>query len=88
MRAGHRGLTRASCAVNVTIWIGVMCVKDHVPGSHRITLDTREQLQALVEGDWAILDMAEERADTRKLVEEWGEYYMERPIRSLRLLDS
>jgi DNA repair protein RecO (recombination protein O) len=67
---------------------GVMCVKDHVPGSHRITLDTREQLQALVEGDWAVLDTVAERADTRKLVEEWGEYYMERPIRSLRLLDS
>ena len=67
---------------------GVMCAKDHVPGSRRITLDTREQLQALVDGDWMILDAAPERPDTRKLVEEWGEYYMERPIRSLRLLDS
>jgi DNA repair protein RecO (recombination protein O) len=67
---------------------GVMCSTDHTPTSVRIDLTVREQLEALVEGDWTILDSAALKADTRSLVEKWGEYYLERPIHALRLLDS
>ncbi|MDF7664630.1 DNA repair protein RecO [Bifidobacterium sp. ESL0745] len=67
---------------------GILCSTDHTPDSRRIDLDGREQMEALVEGDWNILDHAPLEAEIRRFVEEWGEYYLERPIRSLKLLDS
>ena len=45
------------------------------------------QLQALVDGDWGELDGTALLPETRQMVEKWGEYYLERPIRSMRLLD-
>lgn len=64
---------------------GVMCSKDHTPDSTRVTLDEREQLEALIAGDWQVLDVTPLSAKTRRIVEEWCEYYLERPIRSMRL---
>ena len=66
---------------------GVMCSADHTPESTLIPWNTLCQMQALVDGDWGELDTAPLTAETRQLVEKWGEYYLERPIRSLRLLD-
>lgn len=67
---------------------GILCSTDHTPDSRRIDLAGREQMEALVEGDWNVLDQAPINPEIRRFVEEWGEYYLERPIRSLGLLDS
>lgn len=47
-----------------------------------------DQLRALEQGDWPQLDMLQ-TPDPRceNIVREWAQYYLERPIRSLRLLD-
>lgn len=66
---------------------GVMCVKDHIPESFAVPWKAICQLDALVDGDWPELDGGELMGETRRMVEKWGEYYMERPIRSMRLLD-
>ncbi|NEG79378.1 hypothetical protein GFD22_10455 [Bifidobacterium avesanii] len=66
---------------------GLMCAVDHTPESRRLQSGVLDQLRALVDGDWDVLDPAELDAQTRHIVEEWGAYYLERPIRSLRLLD-
>ena len=66
---------------------GVMCASDRTPDAHRVELTVLRQFAALVRGDWTVLDAGELLPETRRLVEEWSEYYMERPIRSLRLLD-
>lgn len=65
---------------------GLMCAKDHTPESRPVTLPALRQLDALVEGDWTTLDGGELMEETERLVEDWGEYYLERPLRSLRLL--
>ncbi|RBP98588.1 DNA repair protein RecO [Bifidobacterium aemilianum] len=67
---------------------GSMCSKDRTPEARPVELDRREELEALVEGDWPILDRGALDATTRQIVEDWGEYYLERRIRSLHLLDS
>ena len=46
------------------------------------------QFDALIRGDWSVLDAAPVERVVQELVEDWGEYYLERPIRSLRLIDS
>ena len=38
-------------------------------------------------GDWRTLDAQPLEPGTERLVEDWAQYYLERPIRSLRLLD-
>ncbi|MCI1636168.1 DNA repair protein RecO [Bifidobacterium sp.] len=80
---------------------GVMCSNDRTPEARRISAHSCTVLNALVHGDWSVLDVAGETAEhgrhgervaidplCARIVEEWGEYYLERPIRSLRLLDS
>ena len=68
-----------------------MCVADHTPESKAISWDVLCRLSALVEGDWGELDGVPVtqtiQRETHQMVEEWGEYYLERPIRSMRLLD-
>lgn len=66
---------------------GLMCAVDHTPDAHRIEQPVLRQFAALVQGDWQVLDAGDLLPQTHRLVEEWSEYYMERPIRSLRLLD-
>lgn len=70
---------------------GLMCVVDHTPESEAVSWDALCRLSALVEGDWGELDgvpvTPSIQRETHQMVEEWGEYYLERPIRSMRLLD-
>ena len=64
---------------------------DHTPESEAVSWDAICRLSALVDGDWGELDgvpaAASIQRETHQIVEEWGEYYLERPIRSMRLLD-
>ena len=68
-----------------------MCAADHTPASQAVASDVSCRLAALVVGDWGELDggpaAASIQRETHQIVEEWGEYYLERPIRSMRLLD-
>lgn len=70
---------------------GLMCAADHTPESEAVSWDAICRLSALVDGDWGELDgvpaSASIQRETHQIVEEWGEYYLERPIRSMRLLD-
>ena len=47
----------------------------------------KRQLRALLDGDWRTLDAQPLEPGAERLVEDWAQYYLERPIRSLRLLD-
>lgn len=72
---------------------GVMCVNDRTPEARRVSAACRGLIRALVAGDWSVLDAIGDVGEVGlrqcdRIVEEWGEYYLERPIRSLRLLDS
>ena len=68
---------------------GTMCAVHQLPGSHSVSADSVKQLQALLEGDWGFLDSAQALDNSvGAIIEEWSEYYVERPIRSLRLLHS
>lgn len=66
---------------------GVMCATDRTTDAQRLSEGERLRLIAAVEGDWTVLDQADSGVKIRSFVEEWAEYYLERPIRSLRLLD-
>ncbi|KAB7785721.1 DNA repair protein RecO [Bifidobacterium cebidarum] len=67
---------------------GVMCEADHTTDARRIPPRALQEFQALVQGDWTVLDGVPLQRVTEELVEDWAEYYLERPIRSLRLIDS
>lgn len=65
---------------------GMLCATHHTPGSEPIPLPVRAELEALTEGDWAELDVSGDLLpQTRAIVEEWVEYYLERPLRSMRV---
>lgn len=66
---------------------GVMCAMDHTPESRLLAEPVRQQLDALVNGDWALLDAEPLLADTEQAVEDWAEHYLERPLRSMRLME-
>ena len=69
----------------------VVCGKaeaDHTTDARRIAPFVLNQFDALIRGDWSVLDAAPVERVVQELVEDWGEYYLERPIRSLRLIDS
>ncbi|MBT1172794.1 DNA repair protein RecO [Bifidobacterium sp. MA2] len=66
---------------------GLMCGRDHTPDARRLPPAALTQLRALVEGDWTTLDGTGLLPETEHLVEDWAEYYLERPLRSMRLLD-
>lgn len=67
---------------------GLLCQADHTPESIRISPVVVTQFCALTTGNWKQLGSSQLDPLTDRLVEKWGEYYLERPIRSLRLLDS
>ncbi|OZG59495.1 DNA repair protein RecO [Bifidobacterium myosotis] len=67
---------------------GVMCEADHTTDARRIPPLALRQFAALTEGDWEVLDAGPLEPVAGQLVEDWAEYYLERPIRSLRLIDS
>ncbi|KAB7790506.1 DNA repair protein RecO [Bifidobacterium leontopitheci] len=66
---------------------GVMCAADRTPDAKRVDAGQVGRLAAALHGDWSVLDHAPDDPQVTRIVEEWGEYYLERPIRSLRLLD-
>lgn len=67
---------------------GVMCEVDHTTDARRIAPRVLREFRALIQGDWTVLDAGPLERVTHELVEDWAEYYLERPIRSLRLIDS
>lgn len=67
---------------------GTMCSGDHTTDAIKVDPGSLDQFRALCSGDWGRLDGGALDPLTTRLVEKWGEYYLERPIRSLRLLDS
>ncbi|MBT1174779.1 DNA repair protein RecO [Bifidobacterium sp. LC6] len=79
---------KTECAYLSVASGGVMCEADHTSDARRISPQAARQLQALIQGDWTVLDAAPLQRVTEELVEDWAEYYLERPIRSLRLIDS
>ena len=76
------GLTFFSSAAG-----GAMCMADHTPEAKPTNAAVLRQLRALLDGDWRTLDAQPLEPGTERLVEDWAQYYLERPIRSLRLLD-
>lgn len=72
---------------------GMMCRTDHTQDAVRITETARIQLFALLKGQWDLLRQADGcegllEEDTTTIVEEWLQFYVERPVRSLKLLGS
>ncbi|MFD0705196.1 DNA repair protein RecO [Alloscardovia venturai] len=74
---------------------GMMCRSDRLPDAYEISHDVRTQLYALLHGRWDILDSAKNTQGssvlfprTVQIVEEWLQYYVERPVRSLKLVKS
>lgn len=67
---------------------GVMCSADRTTEAIRVDPVTLDQFRALSRGDWRTLGSSPLTPLCDQLVEKWGEYYLERPIHSLRLLDS
>lgn len=66
---------------------GTMCMADHTPEAKPANAAVLRQLHALLDGDWRTLDAQPLEPGAERLVEDWAQYYLERPIRSLRLLD-
>lgn len=66
---------------------GVMCTLDHTPDSRPVSAVSLRQLRALLDGDWNELDRNELEPATMQVVEHWAQTILERPIRSMRLLD-
>lgn len=68
---------------------GMVCTLDQ-PGiaaqSRPLSHQGRQALTALLLGDWARCPVTENHQVT-SLVEEWAQYYLERPLHSARLLD-
>ncbi|WP_300768561.1 DNA repair protein RecO [uncultured Bifidobacterium sp.] len=71
---------------------GVMCAADHTPDSRRVSTVALLRVSALLRGDWKVVEAGDGDAaivaDAARVVEEWSAYYLERPIRSLRWVDS
>lgn len=66
---------------------GALCATHHTPRSEPIPLPVRAELEALMNGDWRELEgVREPMPQTRAIIEEWAEYYLERPLRSLRVM--
>ena len=64
---------------------GVICEADHTPGSRPLEQADLAQLRALTAGDWGSVDGSRLSVSVVESVELWGEFYLERPIHSLRL---
>ena len=64
---------------------GASCASHRSADAQAMGEDSRQALQALLVGDWARLDGRDLPSDVHGLVRAWAEYYLERPIRSLRL---
>lgn len=67
---------------------GAMCLTHRLPRSHKASGQTFSQLGLLLAGDWESLDQQDLSPQVREIVEEWSQYYLEKPIHSLRLIHS
>ncbi len=67
---------------------GTMCASDRTPEARSVESHELVQLQSLAHGNWASLGERPPLSHVTRIVADWGEYYLERPIRSLRLYDS
>lgn len=69
---------------------GLVCARDRSHGAHKISSAQVGLLAALARGDWnAIAAVSPKRdAAVAQLVEDWEQYYIERPLKSARLIDS
>ena len=67
---------------------GAMCEADHTSDARRLSPVAVCQIAALMRGDWTVLDTDSLEPAAEQFVEDWGEYYLERPLRSLRLIES
>ncbi|KFI89070.1 DNA repair protein RecO [Bifidobacterium pullorum subsp. saeculare DSM 6531 = LMG 14934] len=64
---------------------GVMCAADRTPEARPLADTERGQLCALLAGDWTALGERPPDARVTRLVGDWAEYYLERPLRSMRV---
>lgn len=64
---------------------GVMCSKDHALESIKCNDLARFQMVSLINGDWQKLDGINIDDLTSKCIEQWCEYWLEKPIKSMRL---
>lgn len=64
---------------------GVLCAAHRDVGALAMGEGERLALRALLAGDWPAVDGRPLPGDTHDLVRAWAEYYLERPIRSLRM---
>ena len=67
---------------------GVMCSKDHTLESIKCNDLARFQMNSLINGDWQNVDGTNIDDLTYRCVEQWCEYYLERPIKSMHLLEN
>lgn len=66
---------------------GVVCARDRTPDCRELTHTEADLLFALLTGTWA--DCGSQPNDRiEALVEEWAQFYLERPLRTLSLLHS
>lgn len=64
---------------------GVMCLGDHTPEARPLNDAERGQMRALAAGDWAAMGDAAPDPRVTRLIGDWAEYYLERPLRSMRM---
>ncbi|WP_018142710.1 DNA repair protein RecO [Alloscardovia criceti] len=71
---------------------GMMCSTDRLLDAREISHESRVQLFALLKGRWDLLPETTGKQvlnpDVPEIVEDWLQYYVERPIRSLKLVKS
>lgn len=67
---------------------GITCVVDCSAESLRCSDESRCKIRALIQGDWNDLDGSVLDDEVVNCVKCWCEYYLERPIRSMNVLDS
>ncbi len=68
---------------------GAICVNDRVPGSVAPKNDSWELLEALLRGNWTVVDGAHSscRAEVSGIVSAFVQWHIERGLRSLPLVD-
>ena len=62
-----------------------MCAADHTTDCQRVSDVDLMQCRALIAGDWKVLDHSAVTPAVDHFVAQWAEFYLERPIHSLRL---
>ena len=68
---------------------GLVCAEHRPPGAATASADAVRLLRALLDGDWAVADVADARAqrEASGLVAAYLQWHLERGLRSLRLVE-